>query len=341
MELTSRLGGMTSAPVTVRALVVPRTGGSDVLTVQDREVPTPGPGQVRVTVAAAGINFIDIYQREGVYPKPLPFVVGGEGAGTVQAVGDGVDLAVGDRVAWAEGPGSAAGAVLVDAAKVVHVPDGVDLEVAAAVMLQGITAHYLVNSTYAVQPGDLVLVHAVAGGVGQLLVQLVKAKGATLIGTAGSAEKVALGLERGADHVIDYSRLSDLDELPALVKELTGGEGVHVVYDGVGKTTFDASLATLRRRGTMVLFGGASGQVPPFDIQRLNRGGSLFLTRPTMGDYLATRDELEWRTAEILGAVADGSLTVDVGGRYPIAEAKTAYDALAGRRTTGKLLLIP
>jgi NADPH2:quinone reductase len=330
-----------TASRTVAALVVPRTGGSDVLAVQDREVPAPGPGQVRVTVAAAGINFIDIYQREGVYPKPLPFVVGGEGAGTVEAVGDGVDLAVGDRVAWADGPGSAAGAVLVEAAKAVHVPDGVDLEVAAAVMLQGITAHYLVNSTYAVQPGDLVLAHAVAGGVGQLLVQLVKAKGATLIGTAGSPDKVALGLERGADHVIDYSQLSDLDELPEKVKELTGGEGVHVVYDGVGKTTFDASLATLRRRGTMVLFGGASGQVPPFDIQRLNRGGSLFLTRPTMGDYIATRDELEWRTSEVLGAVADGSLTVDIGGRYPLADAKAAYDALAGRRTTGKLLLIP
>ena len=332
---------MTSAPVTVLALVVPRTGGSDVLTVQEREVPAPGPGQVRVTVAAAGINFIDIYQREGVYPKPLPFVIGGEGAGTVEAVGNGVDLLVGDRVAWAEGPGSAAGAVLVDAAKVVHVPEGVDLEVAGAAMLQGITAHYLVNSTYVVRPGDLVLAHAVAGGVGQLLVQLVKAKGATLIGTAGSAEKVALGLERGADHVIDYSQLSDLDELPGKVKELTGGEGVHVVYDGVGKTTFDASLATLRRRGTMVLFGGASGQVPPFDIQRLNRGGSLFLTRPTMGDYLATRDELEWRTSEILGAVADGSLRVSIGGRYPLAEARAAYDALAGRQTTGKLLLLP
>ena len=191
------------------------------------------------------------------------------------------------------------------------------------------------------QPGDLVLAHAVAGGVGQLLVQLVKAKGATLIGTAGSTEKVALGLELGGDHVIDYSELSDLGELPGMVKELTGGQGVHVVYDGVGKTTFDASLASLRRRGTMVLFGGASGQVAPFDIQRLNRGGSLFLTRPTMGDYIATREELEWRTSEILGAVADGSLKVDIGGRYPLAEAQAAYDALAGRQTTGKLLLIP
>lgn len=330
-----------SGSLTVPALVVPRSGGSDVLTVQDRDVPAPGPGQVRVTVAAAGINFIDIYQREGVYPIPTPFVVGGEGAGTVQAVGDGVDLAVGDRVAWAQGAGSAAGAVVLEAANVVAVPEGIDLEVAAAVMLQGITAQYLVTSTYAVQPGDLVLVHAVAGGVGQLLVQLVKAKGATLIGTAGSAEKVAIGLELGADHVIDYSELSDLGELPGKVKELTGGQGVHVVYDGVGKTTFDASLACLRRRGMMVLFGGASGQVDPFDIQRLNRGGSLFLTRPTMGDYIATRDELEWRTSEILGAVADGSLTVDIGGRYPIADAKAAYNALAGRQTTGKLLLIP
>jgi NADPH2:quinone reductase len=333
---------MTAEPLTVPALVVPRTGGSDVLTVTDREVPAPGPGEVRVTVAAAGINFIDIYQREGVYPMPLPFVVGGEGAGTVEAVGDGVDgVAVGDRVAWVEGRGSAGGAVVVDAAKVVGVPDGVDLEVAAAVMLQGITAHYLVNSTYAVQPGDVVLAHAVAGGVGQLLVQLVKAKGATLIGTAGSAEKVAIGRDLGADHVLDYSELPDIGELPGKVKELTGGRGVDVVYDGVGESTFDASLASLRPRGMMVLYGGSSGQVPPFDIQRLNRGGSLFLTRPTMGHYIATRAELEWRTSEILGAVADGSLRVSIGGRYPLAEARAAYDALAGRQTTGKLLLIP
>ena len=332
---------MTPEPLTVPSLVVPRTGGSGVLTVEERELPAPGPGQVRVTVAAAGINFIDIYQREGVYPMPLPFVVGGEGAGTVEAVGEGVDLAVGDRVAWAEGGGSAAGAVVVEAAKVVPVPERVELETAAAVMLQGITAHYLVNSTYAVQPGDLVLAHAVAGGVGQLLVQLVKAKGATLIGTAGSAEKVALGRDLGADHVIDYSTLGDLAELPGRVKELAGGRGVDVVYDGVGKSTFDASLASLRPRGMMVLYGGSSGQVPPFDIQRLNRGGSLFLTRPTMGHYIAAREELLWRTSEILGAVADGSLKVSIGGRYPLTEAATAYDALAGRQTTGKLLLIP
>ncbi len=323
------------------SLVVPRQGGSDVLTIEEREIAPPGPGQVRVTVAAMGVNFIEIYQRQGVYPMTTPFVLGGEGAGTVESVGDGVDLAVGDKVAWCQGPGSGAGAVTLPAEKVVRVPDGVDLETAAAAMLQGITAHYLVNSTYAVQPGDTVLAHAVAGGVGQLLVQLVKAKGATLIGTAGSAEKVAIGTALGADHVIDYSQLGDMAELSDRVRELNGGQGVHVVYDGVGASTFDASLASLRPRGMMVLFGGASGQVPPFDIQRLNASGSLFLTRPTMVHYLLTRAELEWRTSEILGAVASGDLTVSIGARYPLAEAAAAYDALEGRATTGKVLLIP
>jgi NADPH2:quinone reductase len=333
---------MTSpAALRTPSLVVPRQGGSDVLTVEEREVAPPGPGQVRVQVAAMGVNFIEIYQRAGVYPMPTPFVLGAEGSGTVESVGEGVDLTVGDRVAWSQGPGSGAGYVTLPAEKVVPVPEGVDLETAAAAMLQGITAHYLVNSTYAVQPGDTVLAHAVAGGVGQLLVQLVKAKGATLIGTAGSAHKVSIGLDLGADHVIDYSQLGDLSELADRVKELNGGQGVHVVYDGVGKTTFDASLASLRPRGTMVLFGGASGQVPSFDIQRLNSGGSLFLTRPTMVHYLLTRDELEWRTSEILGAVASGDLKVSIGARYPLAEAAAAYDALEGRQTTGKVLLIP
>lgn len=332
---------MTSA-LTAPSLVVPHTGGSEVLTVEDREVRAPGPGEVRVDVAATGVNFIEIYQRQGVYPVPTPFVLCIEGAGVVESVGVGVDLEPGDRVAWAQGPGSAAKLVVVLAAAVVRVPDDLDLDLAAASMLQGMTAHYLVSSTYAVQPGDLVLAHAVAGGVGQLLVQLVKNKGATLIGTAGSPEKVAIGTELGADHVIDYSELKDLAaELPGVVRKLTGGEGVHVVYDGVGKTTFDASLASLRPRGMLVLFGGASGQVPPLDIQRLNQAGSLFLTRPTMAHYLATREELEWRASDILGAVADGSLRVSIGGRYPLAEAPAAYDALAGRQTTGKLLLIP
>lgn len=335
----------TSATLISPSLVVPRHGPSAVLTIEDREVAAPGPGQIRVEVAAVGVNFIEIYQREGVYPVPTPFVLGAEGSGVVESVGDSaggsVEFAVGDRVAWAGGPGSGAAYVTLPAANAVAVPDGVDLDVAAACMLQGITAHYLVNSTYAVQPGDTVLAHAVAGGVGQLLVQLVHAKGATVIGTAGSPQKVAIGTRLGADHVIDYSALDDMGELAERVRELTGGEGVHVVYDGVGKDTFDASLASLRRRGTLVLFGGASGQVPPFDIQRLNSGGSLYLTRPTMAHYIATREELEWRTSEVLGAVASGELSISIGGRYPLAEAGAAYDALAGRRSTGKLLLIP
>ncbi len=356
-QATPTVTDMTIAPLTSTSLLVPRHGGSDVLTVEDREVAGPGPGQIRVKVAAVGVNFIEIYQREGVYPVPTPFVLGAEGSGVVESVGASVGesvgapvdvstngfagFAVGDRVAWAEGPGSAAAYVTLPAAKAVAVPDGLDLDVAAASMLQGITAHYLVNSTYAVQPGDTVLAHAVAGGVGQLLVQLVHAKGARLIGTGGSPEKVAIGTRLGADHVIDYSALDDMGELPDRVRELTGGEGVHVVYDGVGKDTFDASLASLRRRGTLVLFGGAGGQVPPFDIQRLNSAGSLYLTRPTMAHYVATHEELEWRTSEILGAVAAGELTVSIGGRYPLAEAGAAYDALAARQTTGKLLLIP
>lgn len=333
--------GMSESPLTTPSLVVPRTGDSSVLTVEQREVAPPGPGEVRVEVAAAGINYRDVYERQGVYPMTTPFVLASEGAGTIESVGEGVDLAVGTRVAWASGPGSAAGHVTIRAAAAIVVPDALDLEVAAAAMLQGITAHYLVTSTYAVQPGDTVLAHAVAGGVGQLLVQLVKARGATLIGTAGTADKRAKATELGADHVIDYTAFDDPAALAAAVREANGGEGVHVVYDGVGRTTFDASLASLRRRGMLVLFGGASGQVPPFDIQRLNAAGSLFLTRPTMGDYIATRAELEWRTTEILEGIASGDLHIEIGGRYPLTEAGAAYDDLEGRRTTGKLLLIP
>jgi len=327
-----------TAPTFAPALVVLRNGDSSVLTVEAREVPAPGPGEITVRVAAAGVNFIDVYQRQGVYPLPTPFVLGSEGAGTVEAVGDGATLSPGERVAWGQHLGSAAELVTLPASAVVSVPDDLELDIAAAAMLQGLTAHYLVNSTYAVQPGDTVLAHAVAGGVGQLVVQLVKAKGATLIGTAGTDEKAAKATALGADHVVNYT---EVDDLGAVVRELTGGTGVHVVYDGVGRSTFDASLASLRPRGTLVLFGGASGQVPPFDIQRLNSGGSLFLTRPTLVHYVATREELEWRASEILGALADGSLQLEVGGRYPLSEAATAYDALEGRATTGKLLLIP
>ena len=321
------------------ALVVTRHGGPDVLRVEDRPAPQPAAGQVLVEVAAAGVNFIDVYQREGVYPTTPPFVGGNEGAGTVVATGEGVDgFRAGDRVAWPQSLGSAARFADLPASVLVRVPDGVDLETAAAVMLQGLTAHYLTTSTYAVQPGDVALVHAAAGGVGQLLVQLVRARGGEVVATAGGPEKCETVRALGAEHVVDYRAV---DDLAAEVRRLTGGRGVDVAYDGVGKDTFDASLASLRPRGLLALFGAASGQVPPFDIQRLNTGGSLFLTRPTLGHHLATREELEWRAGEVLGAVADGSLHVAVGGRYPLAEAARAYADLEGRRTQGKLLLVP
>ena len=322
-----------------RAVVVPRVGGSDVLEVADRQVTAPGPGQLLVKLAAAGVNFIDVYQRTGVYPTQTPFVLSSEGAGTVEAVGSGVtDVQVGSTVAWAQSAGSASSLVLVPAAAAVPVPAGLDPEVAAAAMLQGLTAHYLVNSTYPISAGDTVLIHAAAGGVGQLLVQLAKAKGATVIATAGSESKLAKARSLGADHVLNYREQS---ALAPIVRELTGGEGVAAAFDGVGRDTFETSLASLRVRGMLVLFGAASGQVPPFDLQRLNGAGSLFVTRPTLGHYLRTRDELLWRSGELLGALADGSLTLEIGGRYPFAQAAQAYDDLEGRRTTGKLLLLP
>jgi NADPH2:quinone reductase len=321
------------------ALVVTRHGGIDVLAVEDRPAPEPGAGEVLVEVAAAGVNFIDVYQREGVYPTPTPFVGGNEGAGTVVATGAGVDgVRPGDRVAWPQSLGSAARWAALPASALVPVPDGVDLETAAAVMLQGLTAHYLTTSTYAVQPGDVALVHAAAGGVGQLLVQMVRARGGSVVATAGGPDKCATARALGAEHVIDYRAV---DDVAGEVRRLTDGRGVDVAYDGVGKDTFDASLASLRPRGMLVLFGAASGQVPPFDVQRLNAGGSLFLTRPSLGHHLATREELTWRAGEVLRAVADGSLHVAVGGRYPLAEAASAFADLEGRRTQGKLLLIP
>ena len=335
---------MTSEPdsghaTAARALVVPTNGDSSVLEVRDVEVSPPGDGEVQVEVAAVGVNFIDVYQRQGVYPLSTPFVSCSEGAGTVTAVGPGVsDVAVGDRVAWGSGLGAGASVVNRAADSLVPVPDGVELDVAAAAMLQGMTAHYLVNSTYAVGPGTTALVHAAAGGVGQLLVQLVKAKGGQVIATAGSPDKLEIARGLGADAVINYR---EADDLAGQVRAANGGKGVDVAYDGVGKATFDASLASLRPRGLMVLFGGASGQVPPFDIQRLNALGSLFLTRPTLGSYTATREELLERGTSVLADIAAGRLVVEVGGRYPLADAAAAYDDLEARRTTGKLLLIP
>lgn len=321
-----------------RALVVQRPGGLDVLEVVERAVPAPGPGEALVRVGAVGVNFIDVYRREGVYPTPTPFVACSEGAGEVVAVGSGTEGGeVGDRVAWADVAGSAAGLVVVPVASTVPVPDGIELETAAALMLQGLTAHYLVTSTFPVQAGQTALVHAAAGGVGQLLVQLVKARGGRVIATAGSAAKFEIAASLGADHTLDSSR----SDLAAAVRELTDGVGVDVVYDGVGAATFDASLDSLRRRGMLVVFGAASGQVPPFDVQRLNKAGSVFLTRPTLAHHIAERDELLRRADEVFAAVLDGTLRPSIGGHYPLDDARAAYADLEGRRSTGKLLLIP
>lgn len=323
----------------MRAVIVEQTGGPEVLTIVERETPEPGPGEVRVDLAAGGVNFIDIYQREGRYPLPLPFVGGSEGAGTVSAVGEGVtDVAVGDRVAWAMVVGTGyAEQALVPAARLVPVPEGVDLELAAASMLQGMTAHYLVTSTFEAREGQTAVVTAAAGGVGLLLCQLLRDKGVRVIGTVGNEEKAQLARDHGATDTVLY-RETDLAEE---VLRLTGGAGVHVVYDGVGKDTFDAGLSVLRPRGMMVLFGAASGAVPPVDPMRLSSEGSLFLTRPTLAHYAAEREELLWRAGEVLGAVADGSLSIRVGERYPLADARRAHEDLEGGGTTGKLLLIP
>jgi len=332
-----RVAGMTTAT----SVFVSEPGGRDVLQVREHDVPAPAASEVQVELAAAGVNFIDVYKRQGVYPVPTPFVLGEEGAGTVVAVGSEVSgLAVGDRVAWCQSPGSMSTLTNKPADKVVPVPDGVDLDVAAAAMLQGLTAHYLVTSTYAVRDGEVALVHAAAGGVGQLLVQMVTARGATVVATAGTDEKLEIARALGAQHLINYSTISSSDDLAVAVRS-AAGRGVDVAYDGVGKATFDASLASLRPRGMMVLFGGASGQVPPFDLQRLNAAGSLFVTRPTLAHYVAERDEFEWRAREVLGAIADGSLAIDIGGRYPLTEAASAYAALEGRHTTGKLIVVP
>ncbi|WP_172162321.1 quinone oxidoreductase family protein [Pseudonocardia broussonetiae] len=323
----------------MRAIQITEAGGPDVLTPTELDDPVAGPGELLVEVAAAGVNFIDTYQREGVYPMALPYVPGMEGAGRVRSLGEGVEgFAVGDRVAWCEQLGSYAELVAVEAAKAVPVPDGVDDDVAVGALLQGMTAHFLVNDTYPVQPGDDVLVHAAAGGVGLLLTQLATARGARVIATVSTPEKAELARGAGAADVIDYTAE---DDLAGAVRALTGGTGVAVAYDSVGRTTFDASLDSLRVRGMLVLFGAASGPVPPVDPQRLNRGGSLYLTRPTLFHHVATPEALRTRAAAVYHAVADGSLDVRIGHRYPLAEARSAHEDLHARRTTGKVLLQP
>nr|WP_243848758.1 quinone oxidoreductase [Lysinibacter cavernae] len=302
----------------------------------EAERPTPGPGELLVTTRATGVNFIETYQRSGVYAVPLPFTPGAEGSGVVTAVGEGVSgYAVGDRVTTTEAKATYAEHFVVEATRAHVIPDGVSYETAAALPLQGITAHYLSTSVYPATAGDIALVHAGAGGVGLLLTQLLAAKGVTVITTTSSPAKAELSAAAGATHTIGYENVSER------VRELTDGVGVNVVYDGVGKDTFDESLASLRIRGTFVLFGGASGQVPPFDLQRLNSAGSITITRPTSVHFLLTPEERAWRYGELFDAVTAGTLSVRIGQTFPLAQAADAHRALEGRKTTGKVLLLP
>ena len=322
----------------MKAIVVSRTGGPEVLEWRDRDPGAPGPGQARIAVRAAGVNYIDVYFRTGLYPRPLPFAAGLEGAGVVEALGPDVrGLAVGDRVAWASVPGSYAQAVVAPAQVLVRVPAGVSDDVAAAAMLQGMTAHYLCRAAFPVKSGDTALVHAAAGGVGLLLVQMLRGLGATVIATCSTADKEKLAREAGAAHVIRYSEV----EFQPEVRRLTGGRGVDVVYDAVGRTTFEGSLRSLGPRGMLVLYGQSSGPVPPFELRQLNDLGSLFLTRPSLAHYTATREELEQRAGDVLGAIAAGRLHVRIGARFAIADAAAAHRALEGRATTGKVVLTP
>ncbi|MFZ3494718.1 quinone oxidoreductase family protein [Streptomyces sp. 5.8] len=323
----------------MRAIQVYEVGGPEVLQEAKVDQPRPGPGEAVVEVAASGVNFLDVYHREGRYNLPLPFTPGAEGAGTVVEVGPGVaDVAVGDRVGWVEIPGTYAERAVVDSSRLVPLPDDIGFETAAAVLLQGMTAHYLVRDAYPVQGGDTVLVHAAAGGMGLLLTQLITHLGGRVIGTTSTTAKAELAKRAGAAEVILSSAV---DDLAAEVRRLNGGQGLPVVFDGVGAHTFDASLASLRTRGHLVLFGAASGAVPPFDPIRLAHGGSLTLIRPSLGDFIADRSELLRRAADVFEWVRSKALEVTVTGRYALSEAAQAHSDLEARRTTGKLLIIP
>ncbi|MBM9461887.1 quinone oxidoreductase [Aeromicrobium sp. YIM 150415] len=317
------------------AIVIEETGGPEVMQWREVPRPEPGPGELLVEVGAAGVNFIDTYLRTGTYRAPLPFTPGKEGAGQVAAVGDGVTgFAPGDRVAWAMGDGGYAEHVVVPASLAVRVPDDVDDQQAAAVLLQGMTAHFLTHSIVQLDAGDTALLHAGAGGVGLLLTQMLSHRGVRVLTTVSTSQKARLSREAGAQEVIvGYDRFDER------VRELTDGLGARVVYDGVGRDTFDRSLDAVRTRGTMVLFGAASGPVPPVDPQTLNAKGSLVLTRPALNDFIADRAELDWRAADLFAAVAAGEIDVRVGAAYPMRDAARAHEDLEARRTTGKVML--
>jgi len=327
---------MPEIPSMMRAVRIHAPGGIDALSLDTIDVPALGTGEALVRVAFAGVNFIDVYKRTGLYPLPLPATLGEEGAGTVAAIGPGVtEVRVGDRVAWASVNGAYAEYALIPSARLVQIPSAVGEREAAAVMLQGMTAHYLTTSTYPLRQGDTCLVHAAAGGAGLLLVQLAKKRGARVIGTAGTDEKATLARSAGAGEVIVYTREDFVSE----TKRLTGGRGVQVVYDSVGKTTFIPGLDALASRGMMVLFGQSSGTVEAIDPMLLNRKGSLFLTRPTLAHYIATREELLSRAGELFRWIEQGQLSVRIDSEYPLDAVSDAHAALEGRRTTGKVLI--
>lgn len=322
----------------MRAIQTKEVGGPEVLKPAELTVPTPKPNEALVRIKAAGINFIDVYVREGRYPAELPFINGQEASGVVTEVGSEVTtVKPGDRVAYTSVLGSYAEYAAVRADRLVKIPDELDFDQAAAAMLQGMTAHYLVNSTYKLQKDEVALIHAAAGGVGLLLVQMAKRIGARVIATAGTEEKAQLARDAGADDCIVYTEADFETE----TKRLTDGAGVHVVYDGVGKATFEKDLNVLRPRGYLVLFGGASGAVPPFDLIKLSQKGSLYVTRPTLGHYTATREELEWRANDVMQMILRGELKLRIHKVYPLEEAEQAHRDLEGRKTTGKLLLHP
>jgi len=322
----------------MKAIQVSQVGGPEVLTLVDVATPELKPNEALIQIKAAGVNFIDVYFREGRYPAPLPFINGQEAAGVIVEVGPDVKtFRPGDRVAYVGRLGSYAEFASVPAGQLVRIPGELDFDQAAAAMLQGMTAHYLTHGSYPVKQGDTVLIHAAAGGVGLLLVQLAKRAGARVIATAGSDEKAQLARDAGADELIIYTQ----QDFEIETRRLTDGQGVHAVYDGVGKDTFQKDLKVLRPRGYLVLFGGASGAVPPLDLMQLTQHGSLFVTRPKLSDYIATRDELEQRANDILQLIVRGELKLRIHQRYPLAEAQQAHRDLEGRKTTGKLLLIP